>query len=70
VVKNRIAKGGRKMEESVLGKEKSRILFGRAMQSEERGLPGWKHLIEKLKIFFEKKLESDCEKKAGLPWQE
>jgi hypothetical protein len=58
------------MEMSVLGKQGSRILFGPAMQAEERVLPIWKRLIEKLKIFFEKKLESDCEKKSGLPWQE
>jgi CheY-like chemotaxis protein len=33
-------------------------------------LPGWKHLLEKLKGFFDSKFESDWEKKTGLPWQE
>jgi CheY-like chemotaxis protein len=33
-------------------------------------LPGWKHLVEKLKGFFDNKFESDWEKKTGLPWQE
>jgi DNA-binding NtrC family response regulator len=33
-------------------------------------LPGWKHLYEKLKDFFDSKFESDWEKKTGLNWQE
>jgi CheY-like chemotaxis protein len=33
-------------------------------------LPGWKHLFEKLKGFFDTKFESDWEKKSGLNWQE
>ena len=33
-------------------------------------LPGWKHLYEKLKGFFDSKFESDWEKKTGLNWQE
>ncbi len=33
-------------------------------------LPGWKHLYEKLKGFFDSKFESDWEKKTGLNWKE
>ena len=33
-------------------------------------LPGWRHLLEKLKGFFDKKFESDWEKKTGLEWKE
>jgi CheY-like chemotaxis protein len=33
-------------------------------------LPGWKRLLEKLKVFFDNKFESDWEKKTGLQWQE
>ena len=33
-------------------------------------LPGWKHLMEKLKGYFDIKFESDWEKRTGLPWQE
>jgi CheY-like chemotaxis protein len=33
-------------------------------------VPGWKHLYEKLKGFFDSKFESDWEKKTGLNWQE
>lgn len=33
-------------------------------------LPGWKHLYQKLKGFFDTKFESDWEKKTGLNWQE
>ena len=33
-------------------------------------LPGWKHLFEKLKGFFDTKFESDWEKRTGLNWQE
>ena len=33
-------------------------------------LPGWKHLYQKLKGFFDTKFESDWEKKTGLDWQE
>jgi CheY-like chemotaxis protein len=33
-------------------------------------VPGWKHLYEKLKGFFDTKFESDWEKKTGLNWQE
>lgn len=58
------------MERSISEKQRSLVLFRHALLSEERVLPVWKRLIEKLKIFFEKKLESDCEKKSGLPWQE
>jgi CheY-like chemotaxis protein len=33
-------------------------------------VPGWKHLYEKLKVFFDSNFESDWEKKTGLNWQE
>jgi len=33
-------------------------------------LPGWKRLYEKLKDFFDRKFESDWEKKIGLNWQD
>ncbi len=33
-------------------------------------LPGWRHFLEKLKGFFDKKFESDWEKKTGLNWKE
>ena len=33
-------------------------------------LPGWKHLLEKLKGFFDDKFESNWEEKTGLLWQE
>jgi len=33
-------------------------------------LPGWKHLFEKLKGFFDTKFESDWEKRTGVNWQE
>jgi len=33
-------------------------------------LPGWKHVLEKLKGFFDDKFESDWEKKTGLEWRE
>jgi CheY-like chemotaxis protein len=33
-------------------------------------VPGWKRLYEKLKVFFDRKFESDWEKKTGLNWQE
>ena len=33
-------------------------------------LPGWKHLLEKLKGFFDSRFESDWEKKTGLNWRE
>ena len=33
-------------------------------------LPGWKHLMEKLKGFFDTKFGTDWEKKTVLPWQE
>ena len=32
--------------------------------------PGWKHLYEKLKEFFDSKFESDWEKRTGLGWKE
>jgi CheY-like chemotaxis protein len=32
--------------------------------------PGWKRLYDKLKVFFDRKFESDWEKKTGLNWQE
>jgi CheY-like chemotaxis protein len=33
-------------------------------------LSGWKHLLKKLKDFFDAKFESDWEKKTGLEWRE
>jgi CheY-like chemotaxis protein len=33
-------------------------------------LPGWKRLFENLKGIFDKKFESDWEKKTGLDWME
>jgi CheY-like chemotaxis protein len=33
-------------------------------------VPGWKHLYEKLKEYFDSKFESDWEKKTGLDWKE
>ena len=33
-------------------------------------LPGWRRLMEKLKIFFDSKFESDWEKRTGLPWKD
>ena len=33
-------------------------------------LPGWKHLMEKLKGFFDTKFETDWKKKTGLSWLE
>jgi CheY-like chemotaxis protein len=33
-------------------------------------VPGWKHLYEKLKEFFDSKFESDWEKRTGLDWKE
>jgi hypothetical protein len=33
-------------------------------------LPGWNHLYEKLKEFFNGKFGSDWEKKTGLDWHE
>jgi CheY-like chemotaxis protein len=32
--------------------------------------PGWKRLYDKLKVFYDRKFESDWEKKTGLNWQE
>ncbi|MEJ5377479.1 MAG: response regulator [bacterium] len=33
-------------------------------------LPGWKRLLEKLEGFFNRKFETDWEKKTGLHWRE
>jgi hypothetical protein len=33
-------------------------------------LPGWKRLFDNLKSFFDRKFESDWDKKTGLNWQE
>jgi CheY-like chemotaxis protein len=33
-------------------------------------VPGWKHLYEKLKEYFDSKFESDWENKTGLDWKE
>jgi len=33
-------------------------------------VPGWKHLYEKLRGYFDSEFESDWEKKTGLDWKE
>jgi hypothetical protein len=33
-------------------------------------LPGWKRFLDKLRGFFDSKVESDWEKKTRLIWQE